>query len=160
MAVARRTGLAWVCRSLRGAASCFPDRDIVRPPSRVLTDGPTRSPMVWRGDVRPGVFLGLGHELVADPRLAQQIARVIGIRLDLLSNLGDQRPELLWTVRRTLAPHRDQDLPMRQHPVGMTGEIDEQLELLGREPDLVDTNQHPASVEVDDQPASIEAAGA
>src|ERR1700730_15861798 len=59
-----------------------------------------------------------------------------------------------------LAPHRDQNLPVRKDSIRMTSQIHDQLELLRCQPDLIGANQHAAAIEVDDQTGSIEASGA
>ena len=56
----------------------------------------------------PGSSGGLAgeHQAVADPRLSKQVARMGGVRLDLLSKLIDEDPQVFHLVAVVRPPHR------------------------------------------------------
>src|SRR6188768_1891192 len=81
------------------------------------------------------LFLGFRREPVPHPRLTEQVPRRGRIWLDLLTQLRDQRPDVLGLFDRVRSPDRLQDHTMREHAVMIAREQREQLELLRRETD-------------------------
>src|SRR5689334_22715096 len=103
--------------------------------------------------------LRLSGEAVADPRLADEIARVRRVELDFPAQLRDEHPEMLGLIDGVRSPHGFQDRAVREDAVRVARQEREQLELLRREPDLVVSAQQTVPVVVDRQIADRQTAG-
>src|SRR5262245_328511 len=137
----------------------------------IPTTGPTRcSPSSWeasglpkstsRMDIRSGRRLfrvGPACQSIAYPRLAEQVAGIARIGLDLLAKLRDQHPKVLRLIDGVGPPNGFQDGTMRQYTVGVSREQREQFELFRRQPNLVVATHDAVTAVVDGQVADLDA---
>ena len=98
-------------------------------------------------------------EPVADPGLAEDVLGGGRIGFDLLAELGHQRPQMFRLFNRVRSPDRLQDRAMGQHAVVIPGQQRQELEFLGRQPDLRLIPEDAAPVVVDRQVPGPEVAG-
>src|SRR4051812_1327450 len=73
-------------------------------------------------------------ELVAHPRLGDEIPRVGRIGLELLAELSHEHAQVLRLFLRGFAPDGFEQRPVRQHAARVPGHVEEQLEFLRRQP--------------------------
>ena len=95
-------------------------------------------------------------EPVADPRLGDEIPRVRRIGLELLAQLPHEHAQVLGLFLRRLAPDRLEQRPVREDAVRMPRHVDEQLELLRRQPHLAAARVHAPRLEIDAELAGVE----
>ncbi len=82
----------------------------------------------------PFVVEALGDEAIANPRLGLDVL-LAGFGFELLAQLADKDAKVLWLVRRLRSPDRGQQGAMRNHLAGMSRQVKQQIEFLGRQVD-------------------------
>src|SRR5947208_1354700 len=95
-------------------------------------------------------------ESISYPGLGDEIPRVGRIRLELLAQLTEEDAQVLRLLLRGLSPYRLQQNSMRDDAVRVAREVDEQIELLRRQPHLIAVDMDPSSLQVDAEVADVE----
>src|SRR6266446_1402560 len=90
-----------------------------------------------------------GIETIADPGFGKDVARAGRFGLDLLSQLTNKNAEILSLLRVVAAPHRAEQLPMREHFAGITNKVDHQIVFFRRHVDVRVLQRDRAAIEID-----------
>ena len=88
-----------------------------------------------------GVNVAVLRDITDDTGGRTEVVRWARVRLDLLPQLRDQRPQVLRLLDGVGPPHRLEDGAMRQHAIVIAGQQRQQLEFLRRQPDLVSSRR-------------------
>ena len=99
-------------------------------------------------------------EPVSHPRFGEDVLRFLGRGLDFLAQLLDEGAQVLVAFAVFPPPHGAQDLAVREGPVGVFGEIMQNLEPPGRQVNGLPLRTYMAFTEVDLYPIKGENAGA
>src|ERR1044072_2934935 len=75
-----------------------------------------------------------GVEAVADPGFGEDVARAGRVGFDLLAQLADEDAQVFGLLDALAAPDRREQRAVRENLAGVVQEVDEQLEILRREP--------------------------
>jgi len=83
------------------------------------------------------IYLRAGVQAVADPRLGEDVARFCLIRLDLLSKMDNEDPQVFGLFYIIFTPDDTEQNSMSMRFAWVADEIDQQFIFLGRQTNLL-----------------------